>query len=124
MNTSIAGPAALSGYSPATSLGRSHPMREAMRDLRQSLKASDLDGARQAYASILKAAPEGARFPRGTEFASLGRALATGDMTAAQQAFENMLRGGVDRIPAPPVPPVADVPSADGPKVAGIDVFA
>lgn len=124
MSPSISSTAALSGYGPATSLGRSHPMREAMRDLRQSLKASDLDGARQAYASILKNAPEGAQFPRGTEFASLGRALATGDIAAAQQAFKNMVQGRLDGVPATPLPPVAELPLAPAPKVAGIDIFA
>jgi hypothetical protein len=124
VSLSIAGAAALSAPSPATALGRTHPMREAMRDLRQALRSSDLDASREAYAAILKNAPEGAQFPRGTEFASIGRALATGDMAAAQQAFKNMFQGRIDAQPVTPMRPVADAPAASAPKVAGIDIFA
>lgn len=97
---------------------RNPAMREAMRDLTQSLKASDLDGARQAYAAILKNAPEGAQFPRGSDFADLGRALLRGDMPAAQAAFRSML---ADKRPAPPLPPT---PVPDGQVGSQLDVIA
>lgn len=124
MTSSISNAAALQGSSLATSAAASHPMGEALRDLRQSLKASDLAGARQAYAAILKSAPEGAQFPRSSEFASLGRALATGDMAAAQQAFQNMWQNRLDDRPAPPLASLPAVPPPDGATYTPIHLVA
>lgn len=106
MSLAITGSPPQSVYGTSTTPQRSPAMREAMRDLTQALKTSDLAGARQAYASILKNAPEGAQFPRGSEFANLGRALVSGDMATAQAAFKSMVQARLDARPGqPPQPP-------------------
>jgi hypothetical protein len=121
MSLAITGTAPQSVHAASTAPQRSPAMREAMRDLTQSLKASDLAGARQAYAAILKNAPEGAQFPRGSEFAKIGRALVDGDIGAAQEAFKSMVQGRLDGRPVPPMPPVPQSASATG---AGLDLIA
>jgi hypothetical protein len=121
MSLAITGTAPQSVYGAATAPQRNPAMREAMRDLTQSLKASDLAGARQAYAAILKNAPEGAQFPRGSEFAKIGRALVEGDISAAQSAFRSMVQGRFDGRPVPPLPQSPQSASATS---AGLDLVA
>lgn len=83
--------------------------REAWNDLRRALRAGDLSAAGQAYAAIVKNAPDGATFPRGSAFADLGRALVSGNVGAAQEAFRTMQRARLpDGTPAPLPPLPAD----------------
>jgi len=100
---------------------RNPAMREAMRDLTQSLRSSDLTGARQAYAAILKNAPDGAQLTKGSDFADLGRALVQGDMTSAQASFKSMIQGRFGGGPVTPLPPVAQSARQVG---TGVDLIA
>ena len=82
------------------------PERQAFRDLGKSLKAGDLDGAKQAYASMVKNAPDGATWKSDSAFAQLGKALNSGDVSAAQDAFKSMVKGHVNGpVSQPVVPP-------------------
>jgi len=69
------------------------PERQAFVDLAKSLRTGDLSAARQAYADVIRNAPEGASFKPGSSFAEVGKALLKGDVPAAQEAFQTMLRG-------------------------------
>lgn len=69
----------------------------------KSLRNDDLGGARQAYANIVKNAPEGATWPKGSAFADVGRALLLGDIPAARESFGEMLRNVADAVRPPPV---------------------
>lgn len=96
------------------------PQREAWNDLRRALRTDDLDAARQAYVSVIKSAPDGATFPRGSAFADLGKALTRGDVGTAKEAFKAVVRDHFTG--APPVPgPLPPVPAA---AAGGIDLFA
>jgi hypothetical protein len=95
--------------------------REAWSDLRRALRADDLSAAGQAYASIIKNAPEGATFPRGSAFADLGKALIAGDSAAAKEAFRTMQRARLDGIPPAPLPPTP-LPSTNA--AGGVDLYA
>lgn len=98
--------------------------RQAFRDLADALKASDVTAARQAYVAILKNAPDGTQFPRGTEFANVGRALIAGDIEGATTAFKSMVQGRVGSLPPLPVPPVSLPPQAPGSPGALLDLMA
>jgi len=69
------------------------PERQAFGDLAKSLRSGDVDGAKQAYASLVRNAPEGATWPKGSDFADLGKALVQGDLDAARTAFASMVKG-------------------------------
>jgi len=65
--------------------------------LSQALKSNNLDAAKSAYASLAKNAPSGAASNPNSPLAQLGKALQSGDINAAQQAFSSMRshhRGG------------------------------
>jgi len=81
-------------------------------DLTKSLRSDDLEGAKAAYKSIVKAAPEGATWPQGSSFAKLGGALATGDLAAAKAVVADALRDvrgtGNGGVSAPEPRPVSE----------------
>ena len=79
--------------------------RGAMRDLAKALRTDDLEAARRAYAEVIRNAPSAMQFPRASPFADLGRALAQGDLKAAQDAFRAMGRGRLDGGAGVPLPP-------------------
>ncbi|HUG24127.1 hypothetical protein [Piscinibacter sp.] len=115
----------LSSASAATSsggVGGPPPRREAFAQLAQSLKAGDLDGAKQAYATLVRAAPEGATWNPDAPYAELGRALVGGDVAAAKTAFADMMKAQVNRhdgiTPTPPV--VAPTASSSGGTAGGL----
>ena len=53
----------------------SSPVRQGVKDLAKALHAEDLTAAKEAYARIVRTAPEGTKWPQGSTFESLGRAL-------------------------------------------------
>lgn len=61
-------------------------------DLTKAVRTGDLEGAKQAYANIIKDAPEGATWPADSAFASLGKALATGHIGAAKAVLADAVR--------------------------------
>jgi hypothetical protein len=69
-------------------------------ELAKSLRSGDLDAAKQAYANVVRNAPEGKTWPTGSPFADLGKALVRGDVDAARTAFASMCKG---KTGAPPV---------------------
>lgn len=85
--------------------------REAFNTLGKSLRAGNLDTAKSAYADMIRQAPDGASFKRGSPFADIGKALHAGDVDAAKSAFGAMVRGargtGQVRPPEVSLPPVA-----------------
>jgi len=100
-----------------------HPgRREAFADLAQSLKSGDLDSAKQAYATLIRGAPESATWNPNAPFAEIGRALVSGDIAAARTAFVDMVKGRVNHhdgtAPVPPV--VAPAPSSTGGTAGGV----
>ena len=86
---------------------RSPEQREAFKALAQTLGAGDLAGARQAYAAVVRNAPDGASWNSQSPFAQLGRQLVAGDVPAARSTFAEMIKGQVHRHDrsAPVVPP-------------------
>lgn len=88
------------------------PLREAGRDLAQALRRDDLSAANQAYASLVKAMPEGTTLDPGTPFARVGEALAAGDMAAAKSAYADIFRSRAGT--ATPLPTPGPVPSSTG----------
>ena len=60
--------------------------------LQQALKSNNLDAAKTAYASLTANTPPNALSNPNSPLAQLGKALQSGDLAAAQQAFSN-LRG-------------------------------
>ena len=91
-------------------------VKEAFKDLTQSLKAGDVDGARQAYATLIKNAPAGGVYNKDSPFAQMGKALISGDVDAAKQAYANMIRGQAGRGKTD-LPPVGDVPPSPSDSV-------
>jgi hypothetical protein len=124
MSMSINSATSFVNRTTSTASARNPAEREAVRDLTQALRASDLPAARQAYASILKNAPEGATFPKGSSFADLGKALVKGDMPAAQDAFKDMVRARLEGGPVVQLPPVADAQQAGGASDKSINLLA
>jgi hypothetical protein len=61
-------------------------------DLNKALRSGDLEGAKAAYANIVKDAPEGATWNPDSAFAQLGKALATGNLGAAKAVMVDALR--------------------------------
>lgn len=104
----------------ATSATPPSPQREAWSDLRRALRTDDLPAARQAYVSLIKNAPQGATFPRDSNFAELGKALAGGDVGAAKEAFRAMQLARWSGAPPAPLPP-APLPAE---QAGGVDLFA
>lgn len=90
------------------------PERQAFRDLAKSLKAGDIDGARQAYESMMKNAADGVKWNSDSAFADLGKALKAGDMSAAREAFTSMVKGRTGGPVVLPTPPVASLSTPGG----------
>lgn len=91
-------------------------LKEAWLGLTGALKNGDLDAAKQSYAAILKNAPDGASFTRGSPFAQLGKALLQGDLDAAKSAYATMVRNRLDGLGGKP-PPRPMPPESQGPVV-------
>lgn len=95
------------------------PERQAVRDLGKSLRAGDLDAAREAYVDIIRNAPEGATWQKDSGFAQIGKALVQGDLEGAKTAFADTIKGKIG-LPAgqdpgtPPSEPPVPVPSSTG----------
>jgi TolA-binding protein len=104
---------------PNTGATPPSPERQAFGELAKSLRNGDLDAARQAFANVIRNAPEGASWPKGSPFADLGKALVRGDVDAARTAFASMVKGraGVS-LPVeggePAAPGPVTVPSSTG----------
>lgn len=107
-------PSMMAATSP---LGGGAAIPDNVRQLGKSLRNDDLQGAKQAFADIVRTAPEGASWPKGSAFASLGRALATGDLAAAKQSFAEALRSRLDVVKTPGEPVVAPL-NTTGPSPA------
>lgn len=95
------------------------PLQQARRDLASSLRSSDLDGARQAYADIIRNRPEGSSWKPDSDFAQIGKALVQGDIEAAKSAAADAIKGKIGQQPGPlpepvPVESTGSVPSSTG----------
>ena len=93
------------------------PERQAFGALAKSLRRGDVDGANEAYANLVRNAPEGATWPKGSHFADLGMALVKGDMDAARTAFASMVKDKVGTLPpvkGGPIVAPSPVPSTTG----------
>ena len=89
-------------------------MQQAWKDLENSLKPGDLDGAKKAYASITQMqqqmqqqmTSQSGNPPGGAQFKSdmdaLGKALDSGNLSDAQQAFAS-LKNDIKNHPHPPM---------------------
>lgn len=93
----------------ATAARPQQEQRSDFKNLRQALRAGDLDAAKKAYGAIVRNAPDGATWKPGSPFAQVGKALATGDMAAAKSAYAAMVKShaplnGIKPVPAPTVP--------------------
>ena len=82
------------------------PEKQAFVDLTKSLRSGDLDQARESFANMVRNAPAGTTWPKGSPFAALGKALVQGDMDAARTAFASMVKGKIE------TPPVVKEPSS------------
>jgi hypothetical protein len=107
MSMSIGGLAATPSSASSTAVPK-RPELAALRQLGASLEQGDLEGAKQAYASVVKNAPDGATWNPDSPFASLGKALQAGDLQGAQSAMQQMVQAARDRHQGStgPVPPV------------------
>ncbi|HRD83862.1 MAG TPA: hypothetical protein PLF63_01680 [Rubrivivax sp.] len=107
----VASPPALGGRAADAA---NPAMRDAFVDLGKALKSSDPQAARAAYAEMMRSAPEGSTWPKGSAFADLGKALLTQDMQGARQAYADMLRNGLaaTRPSLPGGPRPAPAPAA------------
>lgn len=87
----------------------SSPVRQGVKDLAKALHAEDLTAAKEAYARIVRTAPEGTKWPHGSPFESLGRALHAGDIGAAKDvmasAFQALRAARQPSMPVQPMPP-------------------
>jgi hypothetical protein len=93
-----------------------YPEAAAFRQLGNALKQGDVDGAKQAYASIVKNAPDGATWNPGSPFAALGKSLMSGDVQGAQAAMQQMVQNARDRheTSTDPVPTPVTASSTGG----------
>jgi len=103
MQISTSTPSAVPG-----SVSGQAPEHAAFRQLAQALKAGDIDSAKEAYASMVRNAPDGATWNPDSPFAELGRKLLAGDVEGAKSVLTSMVK---DRIQhherdAPVTPPV------------------
>jgi hypothetical protein len=88
------------------------PERAAFHQLAKSLRSGDLDAAKQAYASVIKNAPEGATWNGNSQFAQIGRDLIAGDVGAAQSSFRSMVKSNLT--------PATDTPPTDGTPISTV----
>ena len=86
---------ALASFEP----GRLKQQRESFQSLSSALESGDMATAKQAYASLAQNARDGASLKAGSPFAQLGKALATENLPAAQDAFKKI--GSNLVVPAP-----------------------
>jgi hypothetical protein len=98
-----------------------HPLAQgaqakSIHDLTKAVRTGDLDGAKQAYADIVKAAPDGATLTRGGAFAQLGRALASGDLDSAKTIIVDAVKAarGNSTMPVPLPGPMPMAPDGGG----------
>ena len=98
-----------------------------LRQLRQSLEAGDLDGAKQAFRALVNLGKQGP-FPgsdtflgtrREQDFQAVGHALQSGDLKGAQQAFVSLFETFHRRPAQPAVPEQSDASPSNG-----VDVVA
>jgi len=73
-------------------------------DLTKAVRTGDIDGAKQAYKSIIQDAPEGATWPKDSAFAKLGVALATGHGQAAKAILVDAVRDARSPQTTQPMP--------------------
>lgn len=73
-------------------------------DLNKAVRSGDLEGAKEAYANIVKDAPEGAAWNPDSAFAQLGKALATGHVGAAKAVLVDALRDARAQTTQPVAP--------------------
>jgi hypothetical protein len=107
MSISIGGAAATGA---AMTAGTERGQRLAtVKQLSQALSQGDLDGAKQAYVTMARNAPDGATWNPDGPFAHLGKALRAGDVEAAQTAFTEMVQAARDKSPGT-VPPPSTIP--------------
>lgn len=104
---------------PAPQPGTGTPaQREAVKQLAKAFKSDDLAQAREAFAGLVKAAPDGATWNPDSAFASLGRALAAGDLPAAKEAAKEALTS-LRSVKTPPQPgPTLPEPAGTNPQPA------
>lgn len=91
------------------SVQKDDSLRQSLRSFKQladSLKSSDLEGARKAFASLQQSLQQGTGQtqngeqsstqggPQITMLQQLGKALDAGDLAGAQKMFENLMRDG------------------------------
>lgn len=90
-----------------------HPQTQNLKDLVHAVRTGDVKAAQQAYVSVVKAAPEGATWPKDSAFSDLGKALAKGDLGAAKSIVVEAVKAarsqGTDPVPMP-----APAPSPSG----------
>ncbi|MCK6431407.1 MAG: hypothetical protein HUU30_13745 [Burkholderiaceae bacterium] len=83
----------------------SNPQVQNAKDLVHAVRTGDAKAAQQAYVSIVKAAPEGATWPKDSAFSELGKALAKGDLDAAKSIVVEAVKAarghGTDPVPMP-----------------------
>jgi len=82
-----------------------NPQIQNAKDLVHAVRTGDVKAAQQAYASIVKTAPEGATWPKDSAFSDLGKALAKGDLDAAKSIVVEAVKAargqGTDPVPMP-----------------------
>ncbi|MBC7482576.1 MAG: hypothetical protein H7337_11915 [Rhizobacter sp.] len=100
----------------ATSSGATQSReRHAFGQLTKALKAEDLEGAKTAFKSMVKNAPDGATWNPDSAFAQLGKAIQSGDIDAAKSAYVSMVKSRGERPPVETVKPIAvDTASSSG----------
>jgi len=100
-------------------------------ELGKSLRKGDLEGAKQAYADILKNPPQGASWDPNSAFAQLGKSLATGDVDGAKAIAADAIKSAREQrhagsvtggpiINEDPTPPDAESMAVSG----GISLMA
>ena len=93
-------------YSAYRATARDDPMKQSLKSFKQlaeSLKSGDLDGARKAFDALQQnlrnagqaqeGQPGGSSSSQGTALQRLGSALDAGDLEGAQRLFDNLMRG-------------------------------
>ena len=91
------------------------PERQAFGQLTKALKADDMEGAKTAFKSMVKNAPDGATWNPDSAFAQLGKAIQSGDVNAAKTAYVSMVKSRGEHAPVETVKPIAvDTASSGG----------
>jgi TolA-binding protein len=91
------------------------PERQAFGQLTKAIKAGDLEGAKTAFESMVKNAPDGASWNPDSAFAQLGKAIQSGNVDAAKSAYMSMVKSRGERPPVETANPIAaDTASSSG----------